>query len=265
MTHVSLVPSDASAAAVVQKDGPVLSDITRFVFFIMRKKGEHDVCAGCGEAYKGAHACPDCGRRCHPFCGQAVSEGYGAPVRCPECSSKQKVEKPKKKTVQEQKSSTVLQAGTGTAVGQQNFIDILMKGQKPQRLVENAKPEPQARRCDPSSVAWEGEGKICSVCRDAEQCIEAFRSSLRPGDYTFIKGTCTKEPLRQAQWDHLDTKMHKRAEKALAVRKAQLRALVAAILSVLCVPPTSPAVGEPVTESAPQKQRVTRKKAPLRW
>jgi len=76
-----------------------------------------------------------------PFWGQAVSEGYGAPVQC---SSTQTVTKPKKRTMQEEKSSTVLQAGTGTAAGQQNFSNIL--GQKPQRLVENAKPTPAPSR-----------------------------------------------------------------------------------------------------------------------
>lgn len=35
-----------------------------------------------------SHSCSKCKRICHPFCGTAVNEGYGASVICSLCSEK---------------------------------------------------------------------------------------------------------------------------------------------------------------------------------
>ena len=56
---------------------------------VTNEKCSITICGGCGKEAGPVHKCDKCNRNMHPFCGRTIGEeGYGAPVRCPDCDEK---------------------------------------------------------------------------------------------------------------------------------------------------------------------------------
>eukprot|EP00756_Hemistasia_phaeocysticola_P006333 Hpha_TRINITY_DN1377_c0_g1::TRINITY_DN1377_c0_g1_i1::g.93414::m.93414 len=173
-----------------------------------------------------------------------------------------KAKKKKKKKGKKGKKDAIpadllCQPGSGSEIGQANFLSLMKQAGlnqvKPKEKAPAAGERIKATKDQKVQFEMNEEGKagmVCPVCKEAEAVSTSFRKSVRPRDRTFLDGTCTKTPLSVAQNDHLGTKMHLNAEASLRKHRLGLEC-VAAALAAATTAQVVPDVAEVVSDAVP--------------